>query len=67
MMKIKYVGEGQVEVDGVGIFIPNQPIEIPDEKAEDLLKNPLFIKVTEERSFETNIHKKKVKNWEQDI
>jgi len=58
-LKIKYVGEGQVEVDGVGVFAPQQIIEVSEEDAARLLRNRSFVKVTEERSPETRIEKKK--------
>jgi len=60
-MKIKYVGEGQVEVDGVGVFTYQQVVEVTQEDADRLLKNPNFVKVTEERSPETS--KKERRRW----
>jgi len=59
-LKIKYVGGGSgVEIDGVRVFLPNQPVEVPDHLIPELLETKMFVKVTEEKSFETGIKRKR--------
>lgn len=43
MKKIVYeIGPDRIEVGGVGIMQINVPVEVSDEKAADMLTNPMF-------------------------
>ncbi len=43
MKKIVYeMGPERIDVGGIGIMQVNVPVEVSDEKAADLLNNPMF-------------------------
>jgi len=42
-MKIVYTRQDSgVSIDGVGFFKPNEPVEVPDQVGEALIKSGLF-------------------------
>lgn len=51
MKKVIYeIGPDRIEVAGVGFMYRGQGIDLPDEKATDMLTNPMFKEVIEKPS-----------------